>query len=98
MNWNKCYRIVIQLILLIILFSVTFIQLLKYQKEITNISISYNEIDLQLPSITMCPKYEEENDKQENITFEEYMKSVLNNNISDLFPNASQYDYMPGNG
>ena len=35
---------------------------------------------------------------QLNITFEEYMRTLLNNNISDLFTNASQYDYMPGKG
>ena len=57
MNWNKCIRITIQFILVIILFIVTFIQFLKYEKENTNFSISYEERNLELPSITICPRY-----------------------------------------
>ena len=89
MNWNKYFRIAVRFILLSILFIVTYIQLVKYQKEITNVSISYEELDLELPSVTICLRYDEDNVKQENMTFEEYMKGVLN--ISKVF------DILKGN-
>ena len=81
MNWNKIQmscRISVQLVLVISLLTVTFFQFLKYEKEITNISISYKhgKQDLELPSITFCPDFWQW--KQENITFEEYMKHVPN--------------------
>ena len=82
MNYDKYFRMAIQFILLIVLFIVTFIQLLKYQKENTNVSISYEDRDLELPSMTICLMYEGNNEKQGNITFEEYMKGVLN--ISEI--------------
>ena len=94
MNCNKCFRISIRFILLIILFIVTFIQLLKYQKEITNVSILYEEQDIELPSVTICPRYDGYYEKQGNITFEEYMKGVLN--ISEVFDFAEQLTYLPG--
>ncbi len=94
MSWNKCFRIAIRFILLSILFIVTYIQLVKYQKEITNVSISYEELDLELPSVTICLRYDEDNVKQENMTFEEYMKGVLN--ISKVFDYADQLTYLPG--
>ena len=93
MNCNKCFRISIQFILFITLATVTFIQLLKYQEEITNISISYEERDLKLPSITFCPRYEGVKKKQGNMTFEEYMEGVLN--ISEIFDYVNLYDYLP---
>ena len=94
MNYDKYSRIAIQFILLIILFIVTFIQLLKYQKENTNVSISYEDRDLELPSMTICLHYEGNNEEQGNITFEEYMKGVLN--ISMVFDYADQLTYLPG--
>ena len=94
MNYEKCSRIVIQLILLIILFIVTFIQLLKYQKENTNVSISYEDRDLELPSMTICLHYEGYNEEQGNITFEEYMKGVLN--ISEILDSVTLLNYFPG--
>ena len=68
MNFDKYSRIAIQFILLIILFIVTFIQLLKYQKENTNVSISYEDRDLELPSMTICLHYEGDIEKQVNNT------------------------------
>ena len=60
MNWNKLKKgcsISMQLVSVIAVLIVTFFQFLKYKKEITNISISYNDgkQDLDLPSITFCP-------------------------------------------
>ena len=94
MNWNKCIRITLQFILVIILFIVTFIQFLKYEKENTNVSISYEEKELKLPSMTICPRNHGNNKKQGNITFEEYMKGVPN--ISQVFDFAEQLTYLPG--
>ena len=94
MNWNKCIRITVQFISVIILCIVTFIQFLKYEKENTNVSISYEEKDLELPSITICPKNQESDEKQGNITFAEYMKNVLN--ISEVLDSAKQLTYLPG--
>ena len=94
MNFNKYFRIAIQLILLIILFIVSFIQLLKYLKENTNVSISYEDRDLELPSITICPRYEGDNEKQGNMTFEEYMKGVLN--ISEVLDFVVHINYLLG--
>ena len=97
MNWNRLQtgcRISVNLILVISLLTVTFFQFLKYKKEIANISISYNdgEQDLELPSITLCPLIWE--NKQENMTFEEYMmENVLN--VSDFFEEVSQYTNLP---
>ena len=94
MNWNKCLRIAIQCILLTTLATVTFIQLLKYMEGNTNISISYEERDLNLPSLTICPRYEGANEKQRNMTFDDYMKGVLNR--SEIFDYVYQYNYLPG--
>ena len=94
MNWNKCLRIAIQCILLTTLATVTFIQLLKYMEGNTNISISYEERDLNLPSLTICPRYEGANEKQRNMTFDDYMKGVLN--MSEIFDYVYQYNYLPG--
>ena len=95
MNYNKCFRITIQLILCIILFAVTFMQFLKYKKEITNVSISYEELDhLELPSMTICPRHYGDNKKQGSMNFEEFMKGVLN--ISEVFDSAEQITYLPG--
>ena len=86
MNWNKLQKgcsISMQLVSVIAVLIVTFFQFLKYKKEITNISISYNDgkQDLELPSITFCPHFMQT--KQDNITFEEYMKHVPN--VSEFF-------------
>ena len=94
MNWNKCLRIAIQCILLTTLATVTFIQFLKYMEGNTNISISYEERDLNLPSLTICPRYEGANEKQTNMTFDDYMKGVLNR--SEIFDYVYQYNYLPG--
>ena len=94
MNWNKCLRIAIQCILLTTLATVTFIQFLKYMEGNTNISISYEELDLNLPSLTICPRYEGANEKQRNMTFDDYMKGVLNR--SEIFDYVYQYNYLPG--
>ena len=94
MNWNKCLRIAIQCILLTTLATVTFIQFLKYMEGNTNISISYEERDLNLPSLTICPRYEGTNERQRNITFDDYMKGVLN--MSEIFDYVYQYNYLPG--
>ena len=94
MNWNKCLRIAIQCILLTTLATVTFIQFLKYMEGNTNISISYEERDLNLPSLTICPRYEGANEKQRNMTFDDYMKGVLN--MSEIFDYVYQYNYLPG--
>ena len=89
MNWNKLQKgcsISMQLVSVIAVLIVTFFQFLKYKKEITNISISYNDgkQDLELPSITFCPDFWQW--KQENITFEGYMKHVPN--VSEFFVNG----------
>ena len=77
------------------MFAVTSIQFIKYQKEITNVSISYEEHEhLELPSMTICPRYGRNYKKQENMTFEEYMEGVLN--ISEVFDSAGQHTYLPG--
>ena len=89
MNCNRLQtdcRIFLQLVLVLSLLTATFFQFLKYKKEITNVSISYNhgKKDLELPSITFCPDFWQW--KQENITFEEYMKHVPN--VSEFFVNG----------
>ena len=63
MNWNRLQtvcRIAIQIVLVTTLLSVTFLQLMKYIEENTNISTSYEEDkgDLELPSMTFCPQYQ----------------------------------------
>ena len=75
-----------------------FFQLLKLKKEITNVSISFNDgkQDLELPSITFCPHAQSWRftQKVENRTFEEYMEQVLN--VSDFFYSAYQEVYLSG--
>ena len=65
------------------------------KKEITNVSISYNDgkQDLELPSITICPYYVKI-EQNKNTTFEEYMEHGLN--VTDFFESAMQYVYLPG--
>ena len=102
MNWNRLQsvcRIAIQIVLVTTLISVTFLQLMKYREEDTNISISYDgdKGDLELPSMTFCPADHGgifEDMKQENRNFEEYMKGVPN--VSDFFDSAGQYVFLPG--
>ena len=99
MNWNRLQsvcRIAVQIVLVTILFSVTFLQLMKYKEENTNISISYDEDkgDLELPSMTVCPLHSGNDLKQDNMTFEEYMKGVLN--VTDFFQSAKQSVFLPG--
>ena len=99
MNWNRLEtvcRIAVQIVLVNILFSVTFLQLMKYKEENTNISISYDEDkgNLELPSMTFCPKYNGKDMKQENMTFEEFMKGVLN--VTNFFQSAKQSVFLPG--
>ena len=91
MNWKRVHtgcRIFVQMILVTSLLTVTFVQFLKLKKETTNVGISYNDgkQDLELPSITFCPDFGQnlgQISKQENITFEEYMKHVPN--VSEFF-------------
>ena len=92
MNWKKLQKgckISVQLVLVIPLLTVTFFQFLKYEKEITNISISYNDgkQDLDLPSITFCPYFWQL--EQENITFELYMKDIPY--VSEFFVKGDIY-------
>ena len=104
MNWNRLQRgcrISIRIVLLIALMTVTYFQFLKYNKELANVSISYNDgkQDLELPSLTFCPFGESPDvQKHENMTFEDYMEHILN--VSDFFTlsaNASvQSLYLPG--
>ena len=99
MNWNSLQtvcRIALQIVLVTTLFFVTFLQVMKYKEENTNISISYDEDkgDLELPSMTFCPVYKGKNMKQENMTFEEFMKGVLN--VTDFFQSANQSVFLPG--
>ena len=96
MNWKRLQRVChvnVQIVLHTMLFSVTFLQLVKYREENTNINISY-DVDkdgLELPSFTFCPSIP---NIQENRTFEEYMEGVLNG--TDFFDNAVQYVFLPG--
>ena len=98
MNWNRLQtvcRIAMQIVLVTTLFSVTFLQLMKYREENTNISISYDDDKgyLELPSFTFCP-YPWRKDFQENRTFEEHMEGVLN--VTDFFVSAKQSVFLPG--
>ena len=99
MNWKRLQRVChvnVQIVLHTMLFSVTFLQLVKYREENTNINISY-DVDkdgLELPSFTFCPNYKGKDVNQDNTTFEEYMKGVLN--VTDFFVTAEQYVYLPG--
>ena len=98
MNWNRLQsasRIAVLIVLVVILLSVTFLQLMKYREENTNIRNSYDDDKdyLELPSFTICPMYINDK-KQENRTFEEYMEGVLN--ATDFFDEAGQYVFLPG--
>ena len=99
MNWNKqqagC-RISVQLVLVILLLALTFSQFLKLKEEITNVSISPNDgkQGLELPSITLCPILNKNQFVQDNMTFQEYLKHVLN--VSDFFEGVWQIMYLPG--
>ena len=95
MNWSRLQkgcRISVQFVLVISLLTITFFQFLKLKNEITNVSISYNDgkQDLELPSMTFCPRYWEK--KQKNRTFDEYMEDVLN--VTDFFEVAYQSVYL----
>ena len=97
MNCNRLQtdcRIFLQLVLVLSLLTATFFQFLKYKKEITNVSISYNhgKKDLELPSITFCP-FGFGINKQENFSFENYLENVPN--ISDFFETAFETVYLP---
>ena len=99
MNWNRLQtgcRISVQLVLVILIMIASFYQFLKFRKEITNVSISYNDgkQGLELPSITFCPFINSEvyRKKQENVTFEEYMEHV--SNVSDLFDSVFQVKWL----
>ena len=100
MNCNRLQtisRIVVQIFLVAILLTVTFLQWMKYMEENTNISSSYDDDKgyLELPSFTFCPNPWEYLPKgQENRTFEEYMEGVLN--FTDFFDYAWQYVFLPG--
>ncbi len=96
MNWKRLHtgcRIFVQLVLVTSLLTVTFVQFLKLKKETTNVGISYNDgkQDLELPSMTFCPRFYQ---KQENMTFEDYMEHSLN--VSDFFQYSGQNTYSPG--
>ena len=99
MNCNRLQtisRIAVIIFLVAILLTVTFLQLMKYMEENTNISSSYddNKGYLELPSFTFCPKYRRKDMIQENRTFEEYMEDVLN--VTDFFDDAVQFVFLPG--
>ena len=94
MNWTKISRLVLRSILMIVVVCATFIQWMKFTEENTNISISYIERDVELPSMTFCPvkgifKI------QGNITFAKYMKEGILK-ASEFFSKANQQIYMPG--
>ena len=96
MNCNRLQtisRIAVQIFLVAILLTVTFLQLMKYMEENTNISSSYDDDKgyLELPSFTFCPHI---TNFQENRTFEEYMEGVLN--VTDVFNYAMQLVFLPG--
>ena len=96
MNCNRLQtisRIAVQIFLVAILLTVTFLQLMKYMEENTNISSSYDDDKgyLELPSFTFCPNIP---NIQENRTFEEYMEGVLN--VTDFFDYAFQSVFLPG--
>ena len=98
MNCNRLQtisRIAVQIFLVAILLTVTFLQLMKYMEENTNISSSYDDEKgyLELPSVTFCPRIP---NIQENRTFEEYMEGVLN--VTDFFKSAEQKVFLPGKG
>ena len=100
MNCNRLQtisRIAVIIFLVAILLTVTFLQLMKYMEENTNISSSYDDDKgyLELPSFTFCPNplgYLPKS--QENRTFEEYMEDVMN--VTDFFDYAVQYVFLPG--
>ena len=99
MNCNRLQtisRIALQIFLVAILLTVTFLQLMKYMEENTNISSSYDDDKgyLELPSFTFCPNYWRKDMIQENRTFEEYMEVVLN--VTDFFDYAGQFVFLPG--
>ena len=96
MNCNRLQtisRIAVIIFLVAILLTVTFLQLMKYMEENTNISSSYDDEKgyLELPSFTFCPSIPK---IEENRTFEEYMGDVLN--VTDFFDDAVQYVFLPG--
>ena len=99
MNCNRLQtisRIAVQIFLVAILLTVTFLQLMKYMEENTNISSSYDDDKgyLELPSFTFCPNVWRKDMIQENRTFEEYMEDVLN--VTDFFDDAVQFVFLPG--
>ena len=70
---------------------------MKFSEEKTNISVSYVDVErgnFDLPSMTICPEYWGENPQQGNITFQEFMKGVLDE--SNFFLYADQYISLPG--
>ena len=94
------FKIAIKAILVIAVISATSLQLKKYLRVNTTVSISYDdEHDLVLPSISICPEYlegwEDNKTMQENMTFEDwYMENVLN--ASDFFDHAAQDIFNAG--
>ena len=94
MNWTKISRLVLRSILMIVVVCATFIQWMKFTEENTNISISYVERDVELPSMTFCP-FKDSHIQQGNITFATYMKEGILQ-ASEFFSKANQQIYMPG--
>ena len=94
MNWTKISRLVLRSILMIVVVCATFIQWMKFTEENTNISISYVERDVELPSMTFCP-FKGSHIQQGNITFATYMKEGILK-ASEFFSMANQQIYMPG--
>ena len=96
----KVIRIFFGSILMIVLFSITLLQFMKYLDEDTNLSIKYeNTYWIELPSITICILYDKGNYDQTNMTFEEFMKIInkpqfdiiLNANLSYINPTFEKY-------
>ena len=90
------FKIIQNLILVITVISLTFLQLIKLLSESTTINISYDNEHFELPSISIYPGDIEYSTKmQKNITFQKYFESTLN--ASDFFDLAIQELWLVDN-
>ena len=99
----KILRIIFGSVLLVVLLSMTLLQIMKYLDEETNLSIKYeNTYWIELPSITICILYDRGNYDQKNMTFEEFVEKInepefsiiLNANLSYINPTFEKYVLM----